>query len=59
VPAIEAVTAALETLLSAKGLQAVQDVLSRSGVKRLRDLLPEHRATVIEDAKRVLAGGKA
>jgi hypothetical protein len=48
--------AALEALFNGKGLVTAQEVLSRFGVVKLRDLKPAQRAEFIAKAKAVLAG---
>lgn len=45
--------------LAGDNRQAVVEVLGRFGVTTAKDLLPEHYAQVIQDVKRVLAGGAA
>lgn len=55
-PTPEDVQAAVEALFNAKGFDDCAMVLSRFGVKRGKDLLPEHRAEFIAKAKAVAAG---
>lgn len=51
------VQAAVEKLYGEKGYDTTLAALSRYGVKRGKDLLPEHRANFIADVARILAGG--
>lgn len=55
-PKPEDVQGTLEKLFAAKGFDVCEQVLSRFGVKRAKDLLPEQRAEFIAKADRVIAG---
>lgn len=57
-PTIEDAQAALAKVFEAHDLKTAQEVLSRSGVTRLRDLLPEQRAEFIKDAEAAVASKK-
>lgn len=63
IPTQEATETALSKLFDAApplgGIEAARDVMSRFGVKRLRDLPEDKRAEFIALADKVLAGGKA
>lgn len=48
VPSQDEAQKVLEALFAAKGLPAAQEVMSRFGVKRLRDLKPEQRAEFMQ-----------
>lgn len=55
-PTNNEVQAAVEKLFNAKGFEDCAAVLSRFGVKRGKDLLPEQRAEFIAKVDRVIAG---
>lgn len=49
---------AVERLVEAKGVPTGLAVLGRYGVKRIRDMKPEHYAKFIKHADEVIAGGE-
>lgn len=56
VPSPEDVQKAVERLFTAKDFDVCEQLLSRFGVKRGRDLRPDHRADFIKRADGVIAG---